>query len=167
MLFSNTLRPPDVKEIYMNGTKIDYASSIRFLGLIMDDKLKFNNHINLINEKISKNAGVLYRLKQVVPHQTLVSVYRCFVECYLNYCITVFGNAYQCHINQLETAQKKCVRIVANQPLLSHTNSLFYRNRLLKLADISLYCIGIYVKRNFEVDSSHFFYTYNTRSSQF
>ena len=150
MLFSNTLRPPDVAEIYMNGTKIDYASSIRFLGLIMDDKLKFNNHINLIKEKISKNAGVLYRLKQVVPHQTLVSVYRCFVECYLNYCITVFGNAYHCHINQLETAQKKCVRIIANQPPLSHTNPLFSELKLLKLSDIYKYNIAIYMYKNID-----------------
>ena len=150
MLFSNILCPLDISEIYMNGTKIEYTSSMRFLGMIMDDKLKFSCHINLIKEKISKNAGVLYRLKQFVPHQTLVSVYRCFVECYLNYCIIVFGNAYQCHINQLEIAQKKCVRIVANQPPLSHTAPIFYELKLLNLSDIYKFNIALYMYKNID-----------------
>ena len=46
----------------MSNIKIDYASSIRFLGVIIDDKLKFNVHIKEITKKISKNIGVLYKL---------------------------------------------------------------------------------------------------------
>lgn len=150
MLFSNILRPSDVSEIYMNSMKIEYASSVRFLGLMIDDKLKFNNHIKLIAEKISKNAAILYRLRQIIPHQTLICVYRCFVECYLNYCTIVFGNAYQCHINQLEIAQKKCIRIIANQPPLSHTDPLFFELKLLKFSDIYKNNLAAYMYRNID-----------------
>ena len=120
----------------------------------MDDKLRFNNHIKLIAEKISKNAAILYRLRQIVPHQTLICVYRCFVECYLNYCAIIFGNAYQCHINQLEIAQKKCIRIIANQPPLSHTDPLFVELKLLKIPDIYKSNLGSCMYKNIDKFSS-------------
>ena len=151
MLYSNTLFPSDISEIYINNTIIEYASNVRFLGLIIDDKLKFKNHIDLIAEKISKNAGVLYKLSQIVPHQTLISVYRSFVECYLNYCTIIFGNAYQCHIRRLETSQKKCIRIIANQPPLSHTEPLFSELKLLKVSDIYKYSLAVYMFRNIDL----------------
>ena len=74
MLFSNRYTPLDIADVYMSNIKIEYASSIRFLGVIIDDKLKFNVHINKITKKISKNIGILYKLSQYVPGNTLLSV---------------------------------------------------------------------------------------------
>ena len=48
MLFSNKLNPTDIADVFMNNIKIDYKSSTRFLGVIIDDKLKFNLHIKEI-----------------------------------------------------------------------------------------------------------------------
>ena len=50
----------------MNNVMIEFTSSIKFLGVIIDDNLKFNIHINTINKKISKNIGVMYNLRQYV-----------------------------------------------------------------------------------------------------
>ena len=51
MLFSNNLTPHDIADVFMNNIKIDYASSTSFLGVTIDDKLKFNLHINEITKK--------------------------------------------------------------------------------------------------------------------
>ena len=101
MLFSNILSPIDIADVHMNCIKIDYVSSIRFLGVIIDDKLRFNYHIKEITRKISKNTGVLYKLKQYVPISTLLSVYRSIIECYINYCNLIFGNASDTHLSPL------------------------------------------------------------------
>lgn len=168
MLFSNTLKPSDVSEVYMNNVKIQYASSVRFLGLIIDDKLKFNLHINNIAQKISKNAGVLYKLKQYVPTDTLLCVCRSFVESYLNYCTLNFGNAYQTHIRPLEVAQRKCIRIIANQPYDAHSNPIFSQLKLLKFADIYRYNIGTYMYKNIDKFSANIYQNpYPTRSGSY
>ena len=86
-------------DIYMNNIKIEYVSSTRFLGVIMDDKLRFNLHINEISKKISKNIGVLFKLRQYVPNNTLLSVYRSIIEYYINYCNLIFGNTCSTHIS--------------------------------------------------------------------
>ena len=62
----------------MNGLKLGYASSVSFLGLIIDDQLKFDKHAEHMSQKISKNIDVLYELKPYVPKNTLLSIYRCY-----------------------------------------------------------------------------------------
>ena len=148
MLFSNILTPLDIADIFMNNIKIDYASSLCFLGVIIDDKLKFNLHINEITKKISKNTGILYKLREVLPSTILLSVYRSIVESYLNYCNLIFGNASAVHLSPLVIAQKKAIRIIANQPPRSHTNPIFSALNLLKAKDFYTYNLGIYMKKN-------------------
>ena len=148
MLFSNFFTPLDIADVYMSNIKIDYASSIRFLGVIIDDKLKFNLHINTITKKISKSIGVLYKLQQYVSSETLLSVYRCIIECYINYCNVIFGNARSIHINPLIIAQKKAVRVVVKQPPLSHSNPIFSSLKILKVRDFYNYNLGSYFHKN-------------------
>ena len=168
MLFSNILSPHDIADVFMNHIKIDYVTSTRFLGIIIDDKLRFNLHINEITKTISKNIGVLYKLSQYVPNSTLLSVYRCIIECYLNYCNLIFGNASATHLLPLVTAQKKAVRIVAKQPPLSHTNPLFSNLKLLKLSDLYIYNLGVYMWKNIRVFEPYFRVNLNnTRSGNY
>ena len=165
MLFSNTLTPLEIADVYMNHIKIEYTSSIRFLGVIFDDKLKFNVHINEISKKISKNIGVLYKLKQYVPRNTLVSIYRSIIECHLNYSIIIFGNTSSIHLSPMVTAQKKAVRIVASQPPLSHSDPIFSNLKLLKVSDLYLYNLGIFMRKNLTYFSQNYVINlYNTRS---
>ena len=165
MLFSNILTPLDIADVFINKIKIEYASSIRFLGVIIDDKLKFNLHINEITKKISKNSAILYKLRQYLPENTLLSVYRSIIECYINYCNLIFGNAALTHISPLVIAQKKAVRIVANLPPRSHTNSIFLRLKLLKVHDFFKYNLGIFMKNNESYFSQNFrLNLFNTRS---
>ena len=168
MLFSNTLTPLDVADIFMNNVKIEYVSSTKFLGLIIDDQLKFNIHINEITKKISKNIGVLYRLRQYVPNVTLLSVYRSIIECYIIYCNIIFGNAAPIHLKPLVIAQKKAVRIVAFQPPLSHTNPIFSSFKLLKLTDHYKYNLGVYMWKNIDRFAPYLRVNiYNTRSGDY
>ena len=168
MLFSNTLTQFDIADIYMNHIKIEYTSSTRFLGVIMDDKLKFNIHINEINKKISKNIGVIYRLKQYAPISTLVAVYRSIIECYLNYCNLIFGNSFQTHISSLIISQKKAVRMITNNPPFAHSNPIFLNLNLLKVTDIYKYNLAIYMFRNIDRFSQNFrINTHNTRSGNY
>ena len=150
MLFSNVLTSTDIADVFINNIKIDYKSSTRFLGVIIDDKLKFNLHIKEISKKISKNVGVLYKLKQYVPQNTLLSVYRSIIECYINYCNIIFGNASDIHLSPLVVSQKKAVRIIADQPPLTHSNPIFQNYRLLKVPDFYKYNIGIYMWKNLD-----------------
>ena len=136
MLFSNILKPADTADFFMNNIMIEFVSSTKFLGVIIDDNLKFNIHINAINKKISKNIGVMYNLRQYVTKNTLVTIYRSIIESYLNYCILLFGNSFLTHISSLIISQKKALRTITGQPYNAHSNPIFIDLNLLKLSDM-------------------------------
>lgn len=58
MLFSNTnykttLRLKGMISIKSNGQKMDTTPEYRYLGLILDDKLRFHSHIKMIRQRVS------------------------------------------------------------------------------------------------------------------
>ena len=45
--------------LILNNTKLERVTSIKFLGAILDENINWNRHIELVENKISKNIGIL------------------------------------------------------------------------------------------------------------
>ena len=65
---------------------VESKFSVGFLNIEIDDKLKFNLHIKYICNKVSKNTGIMYRLKDDLATNPLNDLCYSFVYSYLNYC---------------------------------------------------------------------------------
>ena len=165
MLFSNTTSSANLPVIKLNNIQIERLSSVQFLGITIDDNLKFNLHINNIAKKISKNSGILFKLRPYVDLPTLVSLYHSFIHCYINYCPLIFSNAFANHLKPLEVAQKKCIRIIANVNPRTHSEPIFHDLDILKVCDVYKFNLGSYMFKNagnyFSSISNH---NYMTRS---
>ena len=44
---------------------------VKYLGVIIDNKLFFDNHINYINHKVSRGLGIMTKLKHLFPIRNL------------------------------------------------------------------------------------------------
>ena len=107
-LFSNRLaavESPCVLNI--NGVPVFYENSFKFLGIQVDHRLKFSCHLNLICSKLSKTAGILYRVRDFVPENVLLKLYHGLVYPYLLYGILLWGGTNAVHLNPLRVVQKK------------------------------------------------------------
>ena len=62
-----------------------------------------------------------------------------------NYGILAWGNTTTVLLDVLFRIQKRAIRIINHTGYLSHTNNLFYKNRILKIADLFNYNIGIFM----------------------
>ena len=49
-----------------NNIKIQRENFVKFLGVIIDENLTWKSHINVVENKISKNIGVLYRVSHLL-----------------------------------------------------------------------------------------------------
>ena len=47
----------------INNFEIKRTTSIKFLGILVDENLTWNDHIHILENKLSKNVGLLYRSK--------------------------------------------------------------------------------------------------------
>ena len=58
-------------QIFIDNRLIRNESHGKFLGIINDQNLTFNNHIVLLCEKVSKRIGVLYEMSKIVTWLTM------------------------------------------------------------------------------------------------
>ena len=122
------------------------CDSSNFLGVIVDDKLKFKNHIDHISKKISKSIGIIYKLSQLkMPFKVLKQLYYNLIYSHLNYNVCCYASTYDSHLNKLFLLQKRVIRIINNTPFLEHTDPLFFSNGILKIHDIHKLNIGLYM----------------------
>ena len=81
--------------VIMQQNTIERVNSIKFLGLIIDDKLKWHEHI----EHVARSVGTLYKIRHYVNKQSILNMYYTFVFPYLIYGVEIWGNATLNHIN--------------------------------------------------------------------
>ena len=64
-------------KLYLDSTNLNTAKNLKYLGVIIDNKLFFNDHINYINHIVSRGVGIITKLKHLLPIRNLRN--KCFV----------------------------------------------------------------------------------------
>ena len=79
---------------------------IKYLGIYIDKNLNWASHIQHINSKISKNLGILFRLRHFLTLNTLKQMYYSLIYHYLHYGIMRWGNTYPSRLTKVQKANK-------------------------------------------------------------
>ena len=61
--------------IKINNHKIKRPSSITFLGVIADEQLNWKDHLDIIENKLSKSLGLSHKTKQFFNAKAMKSLY--------------------------------------------------------------------------------------------
>jgi len=125
--------------IKIHNTTINRVYHTKFLGVIIDSKLKWQKHIMHIKNKVSKTIGILLRARKTIHNQLLLTLYNTLILPHFTYCITIWGKTYQKYTNHLTITQKRIVRIIAHSTYLAHTAPLFERFKILTFEQLQTY----------------------------
>ena len=71
--------------LVFNNTNVTQSIYQKHLGIILDSKLTFENHINMVTTKINKTIGLLRKLQNLLPRTDLIKIYKAFVRPHLDY----------------------------------------------------------------------------------
>ena len=122
------------------GTKTTkFKSSSKCLGLIIDNKLSWQDHIRNVCNLFNKKIAVLKQIK-FLTQNTLESIYFNSIIPSVVYNIVVWGSVYPSLMEDIERIHMKALRIVCKLPMTTSTNEI---KKLRQWNPISLY----YVKR--------------------
>lgn len=139
MLFSkHQTRPPDMV-LSIGDEVLKQVNSTKFLGLHIDDCLKWDKHIEHCRKKISSGIYAMNVSKHILSSDNLKILYNSLVLPYLNYGTILWGNTYLKYTNKLEILQKKAIRCISKVGYNEHTMPYFCKYRILKLCDIYKY----------------------------
>lgn len=100
-------------------------NSCRYLGVIIDDELKWSEHIEHIYGYLLKYVGIFYKLRNKIPAGVMKNVYYAFVHSHLLYGIEVYANTYPTYLDKLVKLNNKLLRILQNQSRFCHVEDLY------------------------------------------
>ena len=132
MIFHAPQKKVPILQIQIDGKDVERVFEFNFLGLTINENLNWKSHTNKIASKISKNIGILNKLKHFLPIDTKRLVYNSLILSHLNFGILAWG--FDC--GRIEKLQKKAVRIITLNKYNAHTDPLFKQLKLLKVKDI-------------------------------
>ena len=96
-------------KLYAGADEIIINECCKFLGIIIDDKLGWLDHINSINIKLSRSLYKLNSVKNMLPNYILRQLYFTMVQPYLTYGIILWGSTYQSYLKRTVILQKKAI----------------------------------------------------------
>ena len=133
ILFKPIEKPLDCElKLNLNGKRLYQTSSVKYLGIKIDQYLNWQDHINNIAIKLNKANAMLYKVRQFVNEKTLISIYHAIFDSHLNYASIVWDQT-KCSINRVFTIQKKVIITIHFKGKFDHTSSLFFEFNIIKL----------------------------------
>lgn len=114
----NQLNTDDIK-IKLADKEIVTQSSVKLLGVTIDERLNFNEHISKLCRTAASQLNALIRLKSYVGFKEKKILFESFVLSNFNYCPLVWHFSSQQSLEKIESIQKRALRFLYND----HTSS--------------------------------------------
>lgn len=124
-------------KLYYSGVRIEVVQTFKFLGVLIDNALSWESHVNHLCKKISKFKFVIRKLNCVLPIHCLRNLYYSYIHSILNYGLIVWGPMLKNSLlDKVEKIQKMILRLINRQPFHVNSSPLFLRNKILKVKDM-------------------------------
>lgn len=138
--------------------------NVKYLGVIIDESLSWNDHIDKLCRKLSTVLYVLRRLKQVSNIEVVKCAYYALFESHLRYTITVWGNSSKANSQRVLMLQKKAIRILTGKGPQESCRDAFKQLRILTsmalyISEVVFYASQQHLSRGIDI------HTLNTRAA--
>ena len=120
-------------ELKMGGHIISRTKTYRYLGLIVDEKLSWAEHINEICSKLSQVAGVIFKIRNLLTREAMMLVYHSLVGSKLRYGLICWATANKFLLNKIIVAHNKIITYMTFEKRCTRMWPLYCRLKVLHL----------------------------------
>lgn len=124
MIFSLKHSTFNYPVLRLNNVPITRVSAHKHLGLTLDSKLTWNEHVTDITNKASKRIGNIKRVRSIIPRRTAEHLYMYLTRPILEYGDIVFDNISQELSDKIEHCQRDAMVICSGAIKRTHTENL-------------------------------------------
>lgn len=109
----------------VNGVTIEEVSYYKYLGIYIDNKLRWDCHIRNTVDNCASLCGILRKLSKYVPQHVLLKIYFAFIHSRYQYGITTWGTTFNTYLKDIQVQQNRCVKAIFKLDYLHPTNQLY------------------------------------------
>jgi hypothetical protein len=142
-----TTLPQAPLNIFLNDKSIEKVSKFKYLGLWLQENLKFNKHVSEVTSLISKSNGIIYSLKHILPLKSLITLYYSIVYSNINIHILARGGSVKAVLKHVNVAHNNVIRNLSLETDRIRNTVLYKALDILNIQEIYNYrCVEfIYV----------------------
>ncbi len=103
------------KPVYTLGPEnkpVQYTTSEKDIGVIFDEKLTFESHLNEKISKANSMVGTIHRTFEYLDKDNFVTLYRSLVRPHIEYANQVWAPYLKKHITSLENIQRRATKLI-------------------------------------------------------
>ena len=99
------------------GTKLKKVDKVKFLGVIIDDKLNWESHVENLVTKLLSSIIMIKRIRKFIPKAEYMKIYNALFQSHLTYCISCWGGISSYKLQKVFAIQKRCLRLLFGKEL--------------------------------------------------
>jgi hypothetical protein len=129
-------------KLKLNGQQVqilgepEAPATVKFLGIHLDAKLKFNHHAAHVANKMRQGIFALNQAKNFLNEENRLKIYYALIQSHLDYGNLIWlAKAPQAAVTTIAKLQKRAIRLVKKSPYTAHTASMFRSLNVLKVED--------------------------------
>ena len=121
--YSLMIQPPNI-DVSIDNLILEQVSEYKFLGVIIDDKLKWKSHILEVITKLCKINGVLHKIRNNITIDSLRQIYLSIAYPHLLYCSAVWGGTFRIYFTIFSLLKKNVTCNISHWQICTHRHSL-------------------------------------------
>ena len=118
-------RDPLNKLFHSTHCHSEKVTSVKSLGIFIDDNLRWQMHIDKLSKKIAYGIGAVKRIRHFVPTPTLHCIYNALIQSQFDYCNIVWDNCGKTLFDRLQKLQNRAARVLTFSRYDADANCLF------------------------------------------
>ena len=128
------------EKLKIDDLEIEQVNHARYLGVIFDDKLNFEEQFNRIKSKLKDGVKALMCTRLTLNFRAKLLLYNGSIKSHIEYCSVAFFDKFnKTQINELYRLQKQAVRLIFNARKNVHSEKLFKLAGILPLTKMYEY----------------------------
>lgn len=147
----------------LNSNIIKNTTSVKLLGIVLDNKLNWDHHVDQLCRKLSRVVFLLRKLRNSISTDILLTVYNALFQSQLRYGVVLWGNSSSAQ--RALIWQKKALRTIKNIPDRESCFPIFKEYKIMSLPNLYIFCNLLNVKETLSSFATRQeYHMYNTRN---
>ena len=139
MIFSTPKQkcPTLQQNLELNGINIERVNQTRFLGVMIDDKLSWKQHTNMVLSKTRSSLSAITKIANYLNTSCLISLYHSLIESHIRYCASAYVHRQSSILKKIQSVCNRFIRRVFHRGNREKIDDLFKEHRLLRVVDLA------------------------------
>ena len=112
-------------DVFVNGKQLSNVDCATLLGVEIDSKLSFNEHIEKVCKKLASRVAILRKIRACLPLKQRLQFYNSIIRPVMSYANVVWANCDKESVYRVLRLQKRAARVISYTDRTTPSVALF------------------------------------------